>query len=211
MQEGVLVVSAEPFAQAVEAPSCGGHGGARYGPHFVEVEGQEPGLGTVDALFDFHAGVLKEHLGVGCDIAPFWDGLKPHIEHSRTMYERFDIAFSPLHPWIFAEREQRRRIGWVIPYIVELTTDNVVGQPSYLTNMSIEVVWIHCNAFKKLEHRLMQSLPYERAGIIHDGKIIPCRYVPGCRKNASLCARPRNVDLVPNASRRSSRESSGDI
>lgn len=106
VQEGVFVVFAEPFAQAVEAPSCGGRGGAGYGPHFVKVEGKEPGLGTVDALFDFHAGVLEEHLGVGCDVAPFWDGLKTHVEHSRAMHECFDIAFSPLHAGVFAECEQ---------------------------------------------------------------------------------------------------------
>lgn len=106
VQEGVFVVFAEPFTQALEAPSGGGGGGAGYGPHFVEVEGKEPDLGTVDALFDFHAGVLEEHLGVGCDVAPFWDGLKTHIEHSRAMHECFDVAFSPLHAWSFAECEQ---------------------------------------------------------------------------------------------------------
>jgi len=89
--------------------------------------------------------------------------------------------------------------------------DNVVGQPSYLTNMSIKVVRIHYNAFKKLERRLVQSRPYERAGIIHDCKIVPCCYVPDCRVDTSLCARPRNVDFVPNASRRSSGQPFGDI
>ena len=110
MEEGILIVLAEPLPQPVKTGPSSGLGADRDGPHFREVEGEEPALGSVDALLYLHGGILQEHLRVRGDISPFGNGLKPKIEHADTVHKGFDVALTPLDVAQFTERQQRGRV-----------------------------------------------------------------------------------------------------
>jgi len=56
--------------------------------------------------------------------------------------------------------------------------DNVVGEPSYFADVPVQVIWIHIDTFKKLEHSLVQGSADERVCIIHDGEEVSGRNVP---------------------------------
>ena len=97
MQESILIILAKPFSKPVKAASSSRWWCCSRRPHFAEVERQKPALCTMYPLFNLHIGILQEHLGMWCNIAPFWYRLKAHLEHANTMHESLNVTLSPLY------------------------------------------------------------------------------------------------------------------